>query len=99
MYNKANWDDIRTETKHLSELCLRRNPDIYTVEDDCLFIQTSFENMMQTMVPSSLSKSKFHLPWITTDVRKQMKLRDKLSVKAIKSKSPQDWKRLKDVRS
>ena len=41
MYNKANWDDIRTETKHLSEIYFKRNPYIYTAEDNCLFIQTS----------------------------------------------------------
>ena len=99
MYNKANWDGIHAETKHLSELYLRRNPDNYTVEDNCLFIQTSIENLIQTLVPSRLSKSKFHLPWITKHVRKQMKSRDKLHVKAIISKSLQDWKRLKDARS
>ena len=88
MYNKANSDDIRTKTKHLSELYLKRNPDIYTVEDNCLFIQTSIVNLMQTLVPSRLSKSKSHLLWITKHVRKQMKSRDKLYFKAIKSKSP-----------
>ena len=31
MYDKANRDDIHTETKHLSELYFKRNPDIYTV--------------------------------------------------------------------
>ena len=67
MYNKANWDAIRTATKHLSELYFKINPDIYTVEDNCLFIQTSIENLIQTLVPSRLSKSKFHLPWITKD--------------------------------
>ena len=40
MYNKANWDDIHTESKRLSELCFKRNPDTYTVKDNCLFIQT-----------------------------------------------------------
>ena len=99
MYNKANWDDIRAETKHLGELYFKRNPDIYTFEDNCLFIQTSIENLIQTIVPSRLSKSKFHLPWITKHVRRQMKSRDKLYAKAIKSKSPQDWKRFKDARS
>ena len=51
MYCKANWDDIHTETRHLSEifyLC----PDIYTVEDHCLFVLTSIENLMQKIVPS-----------------------------------------------
>ena len=99
MYNKANWDDICTETKHLSELYFKRNPDIYTVEDNCLFIQTSIENLIQTFVPSRLSKSKFHLPWITKHVRKQMKSRYKLYVKSNKTKSPQDWRRFKDARS
>ena len=76
IYSKANWDDIRTKTKHLSGSYFKRNPDIYTVEDNCLFIQISIENLIQKLVPSRLSKSKFHLPWITKDVRKQMKSRD-----------------------
>ena len=62
MYSKANWDDICTETKHLSEFYFERNPDIYTVEDNCLFIQTSIETLIQRLVPSRLSKGKFLLP-------------------------------------
>ena len=73
MYDKANLDDIRTESKHLSELCFKRNTDIYTVEDNCLFIQASIENLIQILVPSRLSKGKFHLSWITKDIRNQMK--------------------------
>ena len=55
MHNKANWDDICTETKHLSELCFKRNPNIYTVEDNCLFIQILIENLIQKLVSSRLS--------------------------------------------
>ena len=48
-YNKANWDDIRIETKHLSESYLKRNPGIYTVEDNYLFIQTSIESLIKNL--------------------------------------------------
>ena len=99
MYHKANWDDIHRKNKHLSELYFKRNPDIYSVENNCLFIQTSIENQIQSLVPSRLSKCNFHLPWIIKDVGKQMKSKDKLCAKAIKSKSPHDWKRFKDARS
>ena len=47
MYNKAIWDDICTETEHISELYFKRYLDIYTIEDDCLFIQTSIENQIK----------------------------------------------------
>ena len=57
MYNKANCDDICTKIKHLSESNFKRNPDIYTVEGNCLFIQTSIENMIQKLVPSRLIKA------------------------------------------
>ena len=46
MNSKVNGDDIRTETTHLSELYFKRNPD-YTVEDDCLLIQTSIDNLIK----------------------------------------------------
>ena len=62
MYDKASWDNIRTKTKHFNELYFKRNPDIYTVDDNYLFIQTSIENLFKKLVPSRLNKSKFHLP-------------------------------------
>ena len=68
MYSKANRDDNHTETKHLSELYSMRNPDIHTVEDNCQLIHTSIEKLIQAFEPSRLSKSKFHLTWITTYV-------------------------------
>ena len=54
---------------------------------------------MLRSVPSRLSNGKFHLPWVTKDVRKQTKSRGKLIVKAIKSNLPQVWRRFKDARS
>ena len=68
MYGKANWDDIRTGSKHLREINFTRNPDIYTIEENSLFIQTSIENLVQKLIPSRLSKSKFHLPWIAIKI-------------------------------
>ena len=61
-------------------------------------IQTSIENLIKNLAPTRLSKSKFHFSWITKDVRKQMILRDKLYVKAIRY-FPQDWKGFRDTRS
>ena len=37
MYNKANWDDIHTETKCIREIYFKRNPDIYTVENNSFY--------------------------------------------------------------
>ena len=44
-------------------------------------------------MPIKLRKRKFHLPWITKDMRKQMKSRDLKP-----SKSSHNWKRFRDAR-
>ena len=78
---------------HLSESYPKRNPDIYTAEDNCPFTETSIEKQIQKLVPSRLSKSKFILPMNTKDVRKLRTSGDKLYVRVIKSKSPHNWNR------
>ena len=57
MYNKPNWDDICTKTKHHSEIYFERNTDIYAVKDNCLFIQSPIKNLMQKLVPNELSRN------------------------------------------
>ena len=68
----------------------------YIIKETLIFTQLKtivFFYSNVNLVPSRLSKRKFHLPWITKRVRKQIKSRDKLYVKAVKSKSTQNWKR------
>ena len=75
MYSEANLGGVYTQSKLLSDICFKRNPDICTFNENCFFIQTSFDSLMQKLLPSRLSICKFHLPWISEDIGKQMKIR------------------------
>ena len=43
----ANYDHTRAETRHLCEIHFLLIPDIYTVEENCLFIQTSIDILLK----------------------------------------------------
>lgn len=50
-------------------------------------------------MPNKTSKSKFNLAWLTRDIKKLQNKRDKLYIKAVKSKNPNDWSRFKQART
>ncbi|KAJ8038249.1 hypothetical protein HOLleu_15617 [Holothuria leucospilota] len=84
LYNKANWKDISIAVKQLS------------IDS---FIQSRIEGILNQLVPQKTSKSRFHLPWITRDVKTLMNRRDKLYIRAVRSKSPNDWLKFKSART
>ena len=54
---------------------------------------------MEKHVPSKLSKGKRSLPWITADIKRKMRKRDKLFSKARKTSLSADWKAYKAYRN
>ena len=73
---------------HKTSITHTKSPNIYTDEKNNYSIKTSIEDMILKLVPNGIKDRKFHLSWITKDVIKQMKSRDKLNIKAIKSAPP-----------
>jgi len=50
-------------------------------------------------VPQKLSMPKYKLPWITTDIGREIRKKDRLHKKAIRSKNQQHWKAFKYQRN
>jgi len=50
-------------------------------------------------VPQKLSMPKYKLPWITTDIGREIRKKDHLHKKAIRSKNQQHWKAFKYQRN
>ena len=51
------------------------------------------------MIPSKMSKSRRHLPWITTELKRKMRKRDRLFKKARRNPSTSSWKTYREYRN
>ena len=98
-FDKADWDKIRKEASTLNENYFNRNPDCHAVNENCEFMEKGIQSIIDKEIPSKLSKSKQQYPWITDSIKKSMQKRDRLYVKAMKTRSPETWKRFKDIRT
>ncbi|KAJ8044207.1 hypothetical protein HOLleu_11598 [Holothuria leucospilota] len=99
LYNKADWKDISIAVKQLSIDYCARHPNNFPVEDNSVFIQSGIEGILNQLVPQKTSKSRFHLPWITRDVKTLMNRKEKLYIQAVRSKYPYDWLKFKSART
>ena len=54
---------------------------------------------MEDLIPSKMSKSRRHLPWITTDLKRKMRKRDRLFKKARRNPSTSKWKAFRQHRN
>ena len=97
-YDKADWDKIRLSTKALVDQYWQRNPDKCSVEENSTFIEKGIEKIIQDEIPSKMSKSKQCYPWITLEVKTIQKRRDRLYIRAKKSRSPTVWNKFKIAR-
>ena len=72
--------------------------DSLTVDDNSKFIEEGIQDIIDSKIPSKMSKSKQSFPWITPPIKKAMKRRDKLYEKARKTRSPEHWNKFKEQR-
>ena len=77
---------------------MTRQPNNHTVEENGTFIETHLLSLIETHIPTKMSKSKQTYPWITPEIKKLQRKRDRYYVKAIKSKSPDHWRSFQPIR-
>ena len=94
-YNKADRSNISEKNRQPEEDYFNRNPDTLSVEENCSFIEAGILKAFKEAVPSKLSRPKETYPWITPSVKRSQRRRDRLYIKAAKSKAPEDWNKVK----
>ena len=97
-YDKADWDHIRNRTESLRTKYFERKPADYSIDENCSFIEEGIEEIIDKEIPTKLTKSRQSYPWVTPTVKKAQKRRDRLYVKAKKTRSPKIWNKFKAQR-
>ena len=99
LYNKANFDGLREFMSDLSSAFFASKPEEKSIEENWNMFKISLLTGMSQFIPQKLSRPKFKLPWIDINIKREMRKKDRLRKKAIRSKNIQQWKAFKHQRN
>ena len=81
-FHKGEYEGLRA---HLSSFCdqsLASGPKERSVEDNWSIIADSIQEVINKFIPSKMTKTKRHLPWVSPDIKRLMNNRGRLHKKA-----------------
>ena len=97
-FNKADWDAIRKDAEILTKQYFDSDPNKRTVAENCHLLENGIRNIISEKVPTKRARRKSSYPWITPEVKRHQRRRDRLYVKAVKTRSPEAWLKFKKER-
>ena len=99
VFKKANNDLLKEDVSRFSAQFLSSNPQENSVNENWLIIKQTLTALMHEHVPSKLSRTRHHLPWIDFTLKRQMRRRDRMFSKARKTNSPRLWTAYRTLRN
>ena len=89
LYNKADWDGLKLKMATYSESVLS-DPGKYTVESLWTELKRQIEDGINQSIPSKTVSGKNKLPWVTQDIKRLIRKRDKSYYRQRRTKDPSD---------
>ena len=84
LWSKANWAEMKTDTHNFCETYLK-DASARSVDENYTTIEQHLKSMLNTHVPSKMSRTRVDVPWLTQDLKKQCKRKQRLYNKSKKS--------------
>ncbi|XP_072042262.1 uncharacterized protein [Amphiura filiformis] len=101
IYNflRADVENLKQNVKEHTQEFLASAPQNNSVDTNWEKIRDNLTEAMNAHVPSKMSSGKRHLPWVTPDIKRQMRKRDKLHCRARKQQNSTSWKLFRQYRN
>ena len=90
-WSKADWLKIKGLTTTFTESFLALVANSRSVNDNYVVFKKFMEGLLKTDIPSKLSGSRNKLPWINTELKRQIRKKGRQFSKAKKSGLKEDW--------
>ena len=92
-FDRQDTNIIKSYLNNRAEAFLSSDPSSRSVDTNWTFFKDTITEAMSKFIPSKMSKNKQTHPWITPDITRQMRKRDRLYRSAIYSKQQDTWKK------
>ena len=90
-YKSANFEGLRADKAAYAAMFLMENPTSRTTEENWKSFKSALYQAIIKHVPTTKSKTKRHLPWITRNIKCEIRKKDRQYRKARKSKTQEVW--------
>ena len=98
-YTKADPTKAHQLLKEATDVYFSSSPDLRTLDENWNIFKKTVCDTMESCIPHKLSKGKISHPWISRDIVRHMRKRDRLYHKAKASKDQKDWAKYKVQRN
>ena len=89
-FKRAEWDEIRSETRSFCAEFLATSKD-NTVDTNWLAFKSHLQTMLVKHIPSKLKSTRHNIPWLTQELKRQTRKKQRLYNKARKTKKKEAW--------
>ncbi len=90
-YSKADWDEINNELDNFHEEYLNTDPDARAVSTNWTTIKCRLLGIMEKHIPQVSTGNRFHLPYITRDIKRDIRWKQRTYNRARCFNCPGDW--------
>ena len=96
LFKKANWDEIRCNLVLVSNMYFDLNSiTSRSVEENWAFIHQQYLHLIHKFVPSKTLGTRYHLPWLSSSLKRLIRKKQRLYNKAKSYQDPADWEEYK----
>ena len=96
-YKSANWDKFKGDINQLTTTYFHMNPNSRDINENWNFFRNNLTLLVDRNIPSRNTKAKVHLPWITREIIRLQRKRNKSHKKAKQTGRNSDWKKIRKL--
>ena len=94
MYSKADWDTIREKTRNFVTNLLDNFPSC-DVNDNYVKLKNHIDQVIDAHIPSKRVTIRFNVPWITTNIKRMCRKKQRLYNRAIRTRKSRHWEKFR----
>ena len=98
-FHKANKISLKMKAKAVLEKIVKSDPSKNDINTIWCAIKGILNNLFNDYVPYRTIKSRYNLQWITNEIKRSIRKRDRLFLRARKSNSDTDWSNFRKFRN
>ena len=97
-YNRAYWDILHEEMTEISRYYFEQNENnIRSVEDNWNYIRDNLLKAINTYIPVKFNSNSNNIPWVTLQLKRLIRKKQRFYNKAKRSKRSADWAEYKNI--
>ena len=98
-FHKGDYEGLRAHLSSFRDRYLASSPEGRPVEENWSIISASIKESINKFIPSKMTKSKRHLPWISPAIKRLMNKRDRAYKKTKRSGKAQHLSTYRNLRN